>query len=329
MVTYICIECKTPRTARPSLFNNPPDEYLCRKCNLKKMRKDPEWKKLQQNGIDKRRENSNWSENHRNAIIKMCDTEEWKINHSKGIDKRSKNETWLKNVTEANKKHSGEPIWKEHQKSGAINKCKDPLWIKNNKIAMEKRSSDQKWRDSMNIINNDPSRKEKFLITVTGEGFWYGHPTLKNANNGKSRIYCEKFEEVDPRVRAFQGTTCLLCEKTEEENGKRLHDHHAFYEKKTCCWLDDNNEYWTNLNVKGHERDYYIGTNPNYFALLCNECHGKTNGGYKNRKFWANTFKDIIDTKFNGKSYYTEEEMIEHGYIKVSRTKWIKKLNID
>jgi len=323
-ITRVCIECGTPRTARPELFSKSAEEYICRKCNLKKMHNDPEWTKNHQLGIERRNNNETWKENHKRAINETCKTEQWKTNHSIGIEKRSQNEMWLKNVTEANKKHSKDPIWRERQKSGAINKCKDSSWIENNKIAVRKRISNPNWQDTINNVINDPCRKEKYLITVTGEGFWYGHPTLKNSNNGKSRIYCEKFEEVDPRVRAFQGTKCLLCEKTEEENGKRLHDHHAFYEKKTCCWLDDNNDYWTNLNVRGHERDYYIGTNPNYFALLCNECHGKTNGGYENRKFWANTLKNIIDTKFNGKSYYTEEEMIEHGYIKISRTKWEK-----
>ena len=104
-----------------------------------------------------------------------------------------------------------------------------------------------------------------------------------------------------------------------------MHDHHVFYEKKTCCWIDDNGEYWTDLNIKSHAKDYYIGDNPNYFALLCNSCHSGSNGCYENRKKHADLLRDIIDTKYGGKSYYTEEEMIEHGYVKISRTKWEKK----
>lgn len=146
---------------------------------------------------------------------------------------------------------------------------------------------------------------------------------LKNKTN--SAVYCEKFKEVDPRVRAFQGTKCLVCEKTEEENGNKMHDHHVFYEKKTCCWINDDGEYWTNLNAPDHpDKNYYIGKNPNYFALLCNSCHGASNGDFQNRSRCANILRDLIDTKYGGKSYYTEEEMVEHGYIKISKTKWKK-----
>jgi hypothetical protein len=55
----------------------------------------------------------------------------------------------------------------------------------------------------------------------------YVSPRYKNP-----KTYCELFKEVDPRVRAFQGNVCLLCGKTEEENGNKLNNHHIFYEKK-------------------------------------------------------------------------------------------------
>lgn len=211
---------------------------------------------------------------------------------------------------------------KSHERGVCIT-CGEPTQKGNTrcyKCAIEDPHRTEKLRNAALEQQRDPIYVEKQLIGRIGQGFWMGNPIL--SKDYHKTYYCEKFEEVDPRVRAFQGTTCLICEKSEKENGRRLHDHHAFYEKKTCCWIDNNGEYWTNLNVRGHKQDYYIGDNPNYFALLCNECHGKTGGGYENRKFWADVLKNIIDTKFEGKSYYTEEEMIECGYVKISRTKW-------
>ena len=102
------------------------------------------------------------------------------------------------------------------------------------------------------------------------------------------------FKEVSPRVRVFQNNKCMLCGKVEV--GKRHHVHHVFYEKKTCCWVDDSGIYWTNLNAPNHKmKNYYIGNNPNYFALLCDKCHSKTNGTFKNRSKYANILSDIID----------------------------------
>ena len=142
--------------------------------------------------------------------------------------------------------------------------------------------------------------------------------------NIKKAIYCELFKEVSPRVRAFQNNRCMMCGITEEENNRRLNVHHVFYEKKTCCWIDENGEYWTNLGLGNHKKNYYIGSNPSYFALLCSECHGVTNGNFGNRSYHANILRDVIDFYFGGKSYYTEQEMIQNGYTKISKTKWKK-----
>jgi hypothetical protein len=158
-----------------------------------------------------------------------------------------------------------------------------------------------RWKDSNYI--------ESILISKSGQGFWYGHPSI---SIGSSRpIYCEMFGEVKPRVRAFFNHACAKCGKVEGD--KSYHVHHVFYEKKTCCWLDENEEYWTSLGIKSQKHEYYIGKNPNYFALLCDSCHGTTNGGYENRKKNANELKKLIDEKFGGKSYYSEEEMIGLG----------------
>jgi hypothetical protein len=205
-----------------------------------------------------------------------------------------------------------------------------PNWIENHKKLIESNLKNIKWLEKLRIFSierkQDPNFVERYLIGANGEGFWYGNAALKNFNNGKKiPLYCEKFKDVDQRVRIFQENKCLLCGKTESENGNKLDNHHVFYEKKTCCWIDENGEYWTNLNAKDHkQKDYYIGTNPNYFALLCASCHSSTGGHYENRKKSADKLREIIDMKFDGISYYSEKEMVEKGYVKRMKHKWEK-----
>ena len=313
-VTYKCIDCGKERTGFLHDFHGtPPERYRCLKCYIK-YENDVSSKKLVTRvciscGTIRTARPELFSKPPEEYLCRKCNLEkqrkdaEWVKKQKIGVDKRRENSNWT-----------------ENHKNAILKLCKNEEWQKNINEAAKVRSENPIWY-------------ENHLIAITGEGIWYGNLSLRRFNNGdydkRLQHYCEIFKEVDPRVRAFQNNMCLLCEKTEEENGKRMHDHHVFYEKKTCCWVDDSGEYWTNLNAKDHsKKDYYIGDNPNYFALLCTDCHGKTNGSYENRKFWADTFKNIIDTKFNDKSYYTEEEMVEQGYIKISRTKW-KKLDIN
>lgn len=133
-------------------------------------------------------------------------------------------------------------------------------------------------------------------------GFWIG-----NIRYPTSPIYCELWKDVNPRVHAFFDYKCVLC--GQPENGRSHIGHHVFYVKEACCWYSDEGIYYTNLNVRKHPaKDYYIGVNPNYFVILCNSCHSKTNGGFENRKRYANLFKQMIDDNYGGKSYLTKEE---------------------
>jgi hypothetical protein len=158
----------------------------------------------------------------------------------------------------------------------------------------------------------------EYIVSYYGEEFLNGHPRIDFPK------YCEIFEEVKPRVRAFFNYTCTKCGKHESENGRLLSTHHVFYVKEACC-LSDQDGYWTNLNAIDHkEQDYFIGNNPNYFALLCTKCHGETGGNYERRKNNADGLKNLIDDKFGGRCYFSESEMVENGYIKLSRTEWKK-----
>ena len=132
---------------------------------------------------------------------------------------------------------------------------------------------------------------------------WYGGVVYIN----NKQIYCDLWPDVNERVHAFFDYKCVGC-GTPETNRSHA-GHHVFYVKNACCWVNEDGIYYTNLNATDHiKNDYYIGENPNYFVILCPECHGKTNGNFENRKRWANYYKNVIDTEYGGKSYYTKEE---------------------
>ncbi|MFA7304843.1 MAG: NUMOD3 domain-containing DNA-binding protein [Methanoregula sp.] len=94
--------------------------------------------------------------------------------------------------------------------------------------------------------------------------------------------YCEKWTtELRERVRSFFGYCCVECGAP--QNGKKLHIHHVWYNKRLCC--DDT---------------------PRSLVPLCVSCHSKTN---TNRDYWSKHFQEMIDTYYNGKCWFTKEEM--------------------
>ena len=111
----------------------------------------------------------------------------------------------------------------------------------------------------------------------------------KNNPNWKGGVsfepYCIKFDDdFKERVREYWNRRCILCNKDEIENGRRLNVHHVTYNKNACC---DNSV--------------------PLFVALCIKCHSKTNF---NRNYWQNEFKRIIYSKsIDGKCFYTKTEM--------------------
>lgn len=95
--------------------------------------------------------------------------------------------------------------------------------------------------------------------------------------------YCVKFNnEFKERVRAFFGYICQGCNAP--QNGERLHIHHVNFRKDACCAED---------------------VIP-LFVPLCRSCHGKTQF---NRDYWQEYFTEMITSKYDGKCYFTKEEM--------------------
>lgn len=107
------------------------------------------------------------------------------------------------------------------------------------------------------------------------------HP---NWMGGKSfEPYCPKFnKEFKERVRTYFDYTCPEC--LTPQNGTALHVHHINFNKMSCC--DD--------------------TLP-LFIPLCTPCHTKTNF---NREYWEQYFTEMIDGYYQGKCYFSKEEMM-------------------
>jgi hypothetical protein len=162
------------------------------------------------------------------------------------------------------------------------------------------------------------SQREKISKSLSGKPHSYEHNLkVHEANIGGFYVgnvrydlpprYCEVWKDVNPRVHKFFDYKCVECGAPEVEHSHI--GHHVFYVKESCCWYNEDGEYYTNLNCKKHPApDYYIGKNPNYFVILCSTCHGKTNGNFDNRRKWADHFKDLIDTKYGGKCYTEKED---------------------
>ncbi len=158
------------------------------------------------------------------------------------------------------------------------------------------------WRHENLIGKNHWQYKDKIPIKceICGDIFYVNEYKVKHQNpkycsyecHGKSKVitgsrygsYCEKFNnDFKKRVKAFFGNKCIVCGK-HTDNGKGLHVHHIHYDKKSCC------------NDESKRK----------FALLCSSCHAKTTFG--DREYWKLELEKLIDTKFGGKSYFTQDE---------------------
>ena len=116
---------------------------------------------------------------------------------------------------------------------------------------------------------------------------WQSGEKSRNWQGGISfEPYCPKFnEEFKNRVREYFDCICPEC--LTPQNGTKLHVHHINFNKMSCC---DNT--------------------PPLFVPLCQSCHSKTGG---NRPYWEAYFTHMIEGYYQGKCYFTPEEMACRG----------------
>lgn len=147
--------------------------------------------------------------------------------------------------------------------------------------------------DLSNIVSCGCYNKEIMKNLFIGDKNPMKRPEVKEKISGKNSYlwkdgisfgkYCPKFnDDLRNRIRAFFGYSCVICNKSEYDNKRKLSCHHVNYDKFACC--DDKIP---------------------KFATLCNSCHGKTQ---HNRENWELMLNKIIDEIYNGKSYYTKNE---------------------
>lgn len=96
-----------------------------------------------------------------------------------------------------------------------------------------------------------------------------------NWRGGNGVTYCELWnEELRERIRNKYNRECFLCNKSEEENKRKLSVHHVNYGKMCMC-------------------DYDCRLVP-----LCMTCHSKTNG---NRYHWFSLIMCKLNLEFSAK----------------------------
>ena len=189
----------------------------------------------------------------------------------------------------ANLKRYEDP--KEHERTSEANRKRfeDPKQHeiqKLNQLKAFERDPDFKERSIQTLKNivKTPEHKKNIGIALRG-----------NKNGWKGGIsfepYCPKFNErFKERVRAFFGYKCQFpgCNHIWVPGEIRMAVHHANYEKMACC----------DSTIK-----------PIFVPVRSRGCHSKTNN---NREYWEDYFTNLINEEYGGKSYYTENEMLEY-----------------
>jgi hypothetical protein len=177
-----------------------------------------------------------------------------------------------------------DPLLRKRQSEIHIEKFKDPEYKKSSLEKSHSPEAIKKLSESLKqaYLENPElgiaiSKRQKEKMSIPENC-----PTWKGGVSFEP--YCHKFNKnFKDRVRAFFGKVCIECGKTEKDNGKKLAVHHVNYDKMICC-----------NDVKP------------LFITLCKSCHTKTNN---NREYWETHFTLIIEERYNGKCYFTEEEM--------------------
>jgi len=206
------------------------------------------------------------------------------------------------------------------RKSAALKKFyEDPEARERQSAALKKFYEDPEARErksaALKKFYEDPEVKLKQKEAHVG-GF-----CIQNITYDERKKYCELWNpNLWRRIDACQGNRSIISGKTKEENGGRaLSRHHVYWQEKACCvWDEDAHGYYAMIDIgtksKPEMYKHYINGSPNKFVLLTHEEHGMIRGNKKlgtTKLTWIKTLEDLIETKLDGKCFYTEEEYAE------------------
>jgi hypothetical protein len=173
------------------------------------------------------------------------------------------------------------------------------------------------WREKQRISHTGQKRTKETCKRISEREITELHRkriSIANTQSLTEKQYCWKNRNVAERVRVFFSYVCVLC-GSPENKGKHIH-HHVYYDKKACCFIDNEGIYFSNLGIKSNPHPFKIKGDPNKFVLLCRSCHSRTGGKLPNREKWASFFEEMINNYYQGKSYFTKEEMIVYKGVK-------------
>ncbi len=185
----------------------------------------------------------------------------WNIGLTKETDARV-----LKSSQNASKTLKGKipKNFKEMQRKGQLaHKGKSP-WNKDKKLTKEHVENLRKSHTDLKYPNRKKTSKRTKRKQSKARKGKFGGKNHPNWQGGKSfESYGLEFnEDLKEVIRNRDRRKCVVCEKIELENKKKLSVHHIDYNKRN--------------------------NNPNNLISLCRSCHVKTN---YNREYWISYFQ--------------------------------------
>jgi hypothetical protein len=191
---------------------------------------------------------------------------------------------WNKGLTcpDVDGKRSGDNHWTHRMKISEETRLKRSVALKGKKLPPRTKEYCEKMSESKKRqYVETPELCKKLSKIRKGRFCGENHPNWQGGLSfGK---YCKLFNSrFKERQRAYMGYVCLLCGSP--QNGVKHIPHHVNYDKMMCC-----------SDVKP------------LFVTLCRSCHSKTNF---NREYWEEYFTEIIESYYQGKTFFTEEEMV-------------------
>lgn len=155
----------------------------------------------------------------------------------------------------------------------------------------KKQSPESNIKRSISMKGKPKSEQHRLMHIGEKNAAWKGGISYKP--------YCPRFtEEFKTRVRSFFGCRCVECDV--KQDTIRLDVHHVNFNKQTCCDESDR-----------------------LFVPLCHSCHSKTRWKFD---YYKERYTKLIKDRYNGKCFFTEEEMTEFRHYQSSSARLLLSL---